>query len=52
MIVSFEAKSTVAFFNMLKKLELMDASEDFDIFYVFMKRVEYYADQHKSSRVE
>lgn len=48
-MVSFEAKSTVAFFNMLKKLELMDASEDFDIFYVFMQKVEYYAEAHKSS---
>jgi len=47
MHVSFEARATVKLFNMFKKLELMDKSEDFDIFYVFMKQVEFYAERYK-----
>ena len=48
MTTSQEARSVLRVFNLLKNLELQDASEDFDIFYIFMKQVEQYADKYKS----
>jgi len=47
MCISLEAKSMMILLNILKRIELVDASEDFDMFYVFMERAEWYAEKYK-----
>ena len=48
MTVSMEARSSLNLFKMLQLMQLMDKSEEFDIFYIWMKEVEVYAEKYKS----
>ena len=48
MTISPESRSVMRLFNAMKNLQIINTSENFDIFYVFMKQVEEYADKYKS----
>jgi hypothetical protein len=45
--VTMEARSAMKLFSALQKLGLMETADSFDIFFVFMKDVEIYADRYK-----
>ncbi len=47
MVVSKEAKSVMALFKALQRLGVIDKAEEFDRFYVWMREVEVYAEEHK-----
>ena len=42
-----EAKSAMRLFSTFQKLGLLDTADCFDIFFIFMKDVEIYADRYK-----
>ena len=49
MTISPEAKSTMKIFTTFQRLSLVSKEEEFSMFYVWMNKVEIYADRFKFS---
>lgn len=46
MTVSMEARSACKMFRMMQNLDLINRAEEFDIFYIWMREVEEYAETY------
>ena len=52
MTISPEAKDMMKLFTMLQRLDILPRDEEFNMYYVWTKLVEEYAEKHKSERVQ
>lgn len=47
MIISIEAKDMMKLFTLFQRLGILSKEEEFDMYYVWMQKVERYAEEYK-----